>query len=90
MRLDDTRFMRDFVRASALVAMLGGCAPKPAIVIPDSDTYPIIAVAGQYAAMSKASPEAPEPRYKCENCRDTGFVGDGTVKSPCPVCNGGK
>jgi hypothetical protein len=58
------------------------------------DLQPIVAVGGAYGvvgvtrrpAPAPITPPAPKPG-QCENCGGTGFVGDGRVKVPCPLCN---
>lgn len=53
------------------------------------DLVPEVATAG-YAALLEPSPPVPPPPAptpaKCRNCGGTGYVGDGRVKTPCPVC----
>jgi RecJ-like exonuclease len=64
-----------------LTALLCGCSSA------SEDLRPFVAVAGRYSLMATAKP-APAPSTDCMNCRGTGKVGDGTVMSKCPVCNG--
>jgi hypothetical protein len=81
----------DSLGAVAVMASLTlpfGCVRVPAT---QADLQPLVAVAGQYAMLSQASPK-PAPSGVCSNCGTKvppggGFVGDGRVKVPCPECN---
>jgi len=68
--------------------LVAGCRPASP---PPPDLRPWIAVTGVYALMAPAIaplPPSPAPGAKCENCRGTGKVGDGTVFETCSVCGG--
>jgi hypothetical protein len=65
-----------------------GCVRVPAT---PTDLQPLVAVSGSYAMLSRSSP-APAPTGVCSNCGTKvppggGWVGDGTIKVPCPECN---
>ena len=62
-----------------------GCVRVPAA---PTDLQPLIAVSGLYATMSHTD----QPTGTCSNCGTKvppggGWVGDGTIKVPCPECN---
>ena len=65
------------------------CVPIPS---PVGDLQPLVAAAGQYSLMAAPPPPAPAPTGVCGTCGAKnppggGFLGDGTVKTPCPECN---
>lgn len=71
-----------------VLLLVAGCRPASP---PPPDLRPWIAVTGVYALMSPSPaplPPAPAPGAKCENCRGTGKVGDGTAFETCTVCGG--
>jgi hypothetical protein len=49
------------------------------------DLRPFVAVAGRYSLMAQAKPPVSDV---CSNCRGLGYLTDGTVRTPCPVCKG--
>ena len=51
------------------------------------DLQPFVAAAGRYSLMAGGT-DAPKPGV-CANCGGKGFVGDGRVSVPCPVCRPG-
>lgn len=67
--------------ATVLVA-----AAMPLSCIPQghADLQPLVATSGQYALMTPA--EKPQPA-KCASCGGKRWLGDGTVRTPCPECN---
>jgi hypothetical protein len=70
-----------------LALLATGCRPSS----PPPDLRPWLATSGMYCLMSPSPaplPPAPTPGAKCENCRGTGIVGDGTVGGTCPICGG--
>jgi hypothetical protein len=81
----------DSLGVVAVVAALTlplGCVKLPA---KQADLQPLVAVAGQYAMQSQSNPK-PAPTGTCPNCGAKvppggGWVGDGTIKVPCPECN---
>lgn len=66
--------------AVALVFAVSGCAT------PKEDLRAFVAVGGKYALMA----EQPDKPAVCPNCHGTGVVGDGRIKTPCPVCQSKK
>ena len=76
------------VAVMAAMTLPFGCVKVPAT---QADLQPLVAVAGQYAMQSQAAPK-PAPSGVCPNCGTKvppggGWVGDGTIKVPCPECN---
>jgi hypothetical protein len=82
---------------TALIDSLGSLLVVSAITLPVGcvevptrpvDLQPAVAVFGQYAM----SATKPAPTGVCSNCGTKvppggGWLGDGTVKVPCPECN---
>jgi hypothetical protein len=60
--------------------VVSGCAAPQG-----ENLQPFVAVAGAYALVHPAKPDAPKV---CQNCNGTGKIGDGTVFVECPVCKG--
>jgi hypothetical protein len=76
------------VAVMAAMTLPFGCVKVPAT---QADLQPLVAVAGQYAMLSQGAPK-PAPSGVCSNCGAKvppggGWVGDGTIKVPCPECN---
>lgn len=72
-----------------LVLILAGCpqpAPGPQSAAIDYELAHVSVTFAQISTQSSPTP-APKPSEKCDNCRDVGWVGDGRVFEPCPVCN---
>jgi hypothetical protein len=76
-----------FITLLIIVIAAAGCQDKARRHVDQ-----VIAVGGATVAPAKLTlPATPAPvvpvpsKYKCENCRDTGWVGDGTVKARCNV-----
>ena len=65
------------------------CVPAPTAA--RGDLQPLVAAAGQHSMMART--QAPvAPTGVCSTCGAKnppggGFLGDGTVKTPCPECN---
>jgi hypothetical protein len=56
-----------------------------------TDLQPLVATAGQYSMLAQPAPDD-EPSGVCGTCGTPvppggGYLGDGTVKLPCPECN---
>jgi len=82
-------FFADSIGTAVVVAAAAlpiSCIPHPEV----EDLQPVIAVGGQYAMIS--APPDVEPSGVCGTCGTPvppggGYLGDGTVKLPCPECN---
>jgi len=75
----------------AVSVMLAMALPIGCVPATPTELQPLIAVSGTYAMLSRGSP-APAPSGTCSNCGTKvppggGWVGDGTIKVPCPECN---
>ena len=86
--------IRDAVMESIAVSVLVAAATLPVTCVSlpkvEPNLQPIVAVGGTYAMM-EAPDEEPE-ESKCSTCGvpvppGGGWLGDGTVKVPCPECN---
>ena len=74
----------------AIALLVAGCRPA---VEPQArpDLRAWIATSGMYSLLSPSPaplPPAPVPGAKCESCRGTGKVGDGTTAVTCQDCGG--
>lgn len=81
------------VVAIIAVLMLAGCEiPTPGPDSAGDARYASAAWSWSFATRGGQSPNpspSPSPSGdKCENCRGTGKLGDGTVSVTCPVCGG--
>jgi hypothetical protein len=79
------------MRYAIVLVLLAGCVQNVDTV---GDLQPLVAVGGAYGVVQvKNAPKpAPAPVWpvvpsKCSNCGGTGYIGDGRVKMPCPVCS---
>lgn len=71
-----------------LLVLFVGCVENVDTV---GDLQPLVAVGGAYGVVQVKNAPKPAPApvvpSKCQNCGGTGFIGDGRVKMPCPVCS---
>lgn len=78
------------MRYAIVLVLLAGCVQNVDTV---GDLQPLVAVGGALGTVGVKPVPAPTPPSpvpavpsKCSNCGGTGFIGDGRVRVPCPVC----
>lgn len=86
--------IRDVVMETVAVSVLVAAATLPVTCVSlpsiEADLQPIVAVGGTYAMLSP--PDETPDSGKCSTCDSPvppggGWLGDGTVRVPCPECN---
>ena len=66
-----------------VVVFLCGCSAR-------DDLRPLVAAAGAYGLVEAGNGPQPNPSPKpgvCETCGGSGWLGDGTIRTPCPSCS---
>lgn len=69
--------------AIVMLSLVVGCSQQQR-----QDLRPFVAVAVAYSLQATPATPAVVPGGKCRNCRGTKKVGDGTIETKCPACDG--